>query len=401
MQSHTLLGYGGYSKVYLVEYDQREYAVKCLRTSQQGVISPLEIDILCRYRHPHLISAEAFYVLTEPRDYLQLWLPRGRPLTPADRKDAKKICWQVTTALAFLHHEGILHLDIDPVNILYIPDKDVYQLIDLSLARYQRHSRGDTPTTILSSRAPELLSAELHEEGIYPLTPACDIWSLGLLFLRIFTGMPMLHARNNPRDQHQVFEHFFGTPQHSRISLSPWLEDEVLLDLLSQMLAWIPSDRPSAQEILAHPYFQDLRTTLPSGRVIPEVVPFNPSFDFKIGEELIEPYLLEHNLTLRVIIRGVDLFYRFITISGQKKQRYLRSCLLLACKLEEIYSIETTLSYIRDEKEIMSALKGGLAPPLRSTYALLSLQGYYVSPLFEDKDFLDQVYTREVFSRFF
>lgn len=408
-----LLGAGGYSQVFLVEYKEKEYAVKCLTTNDNGVISPLEIDTLRRFKHPHLTHADFFYVLTDQSNYLQLWLPRGKKYTSRNRSSDEyaHIFWQLASGLSFLHQHKIIHLDLDLANIVVIdsPQGEIYQLIDLSLARYcpsDVHYSYET-ATILSSRPPELLLVDSQSNHLYSLTPACDIWSLGLIFLRMVAKENNLYRQRTSEDQYQIFRQYFETPEQARITIKAWVNDADLIDLLVMMLSWRPQDRPCIDQVLTHPYFQQYHFVLPEGEITPESK-FNLDVDLDISETLymmMEEFIipLRENLPARIVVRGVDLFYRTMATSPKPKflhdppvcNFYLLVSLILACKLDDIYiafdeyDISTT-EYIEAEKFILSRLQGYLCHPLRPTLDLITLRGYAKAEVGDNKEFFNQ-----------
>lgn len=408
-----LLGAGGYSQVFLVEHQEKEYAVKCLQTDNRGVISPLEIDTLRRFKHPHLIHADLFHVLTDQSNYLQLWLPRGKKYTSRLRNadECANIFWQLASGLSFLHQHKILHLDLDLANIIVLdsPEGEIYQLIDLSLARYcpgNVHYSSET-ATILSSRPPELLLIDSLVNHVYPLGPYCDIWSLGLIFLRIIAQENNLYRQRTPEEQYQIFRQYFQTPDQARITIKAWVSDPDLVDLLVLMLSWQPENRPSIEQILVHPYFQRYHFTLPQGEIITEGK-FDTDLDIDISESLylmMEEFLipLRNNIPARVVIRGVDLFYRMISTSPKPKflndvasrSFYLLVSLILACKLDDIYVTFdeydiSTLDYIEAEKFILSRLQGYLCHPLRPTLNLTTLREYAEAQVSDKPEFFNQ-----------
>ena len=408
-----LLGSGGYSQVFLVEYQEKEYAVKCLQTDDSGVISPLEIDTLRRFKHPHLTHADFFYVLTDPTNYLQLWLPRGKKYTPRPRNanERANLFWQLTSGLAFLHQHKILHLDLDLANIVVLdtPEGEIYQLIDLSLARYCPtgiHYSNET-TTILSSRPPELLLIDSLENRLYPLTPACDIWSLGLIFLRIIAQENNLYRQRTSKEQYQVFRQYFATPDQARATIKAWVNEPDLVDLLVKMLSWQPENRETIEQVLAHPYFQQHHFNLPTGQVNTETK-FNIERDLDIRESLfsiMEDFIipLREDIPARIVVRGVDLFYRTISTSPKPKflehsdlqNFYLLVSLILSCKLDDIYinfdeHDIPILEYIEAEKFILSRLQGYLCQPLRPTLDLTTLKGYTEAQVDDNPEFFNQ-----------
>jgi serine/threonine protein kinase len=122
-------------------------------------------------------------------------------------------------------------------------------------------------------RAPELCGCFY---GIY--SHAVDIWSIGCIFAETLLGKPLFPGRDAVA-QLQIMTDLLGKPPPrviDRISNSkaraflhalppkmprPFEQkfrntERLALDLLQQLLAFDPADRPSASQALEHPYFQ-------------------------------------------------------------------------------------------------------------------------------------------------
>jgi hypothetical protein len=104
-----------------------------------------------------------------------------RPLGPDVAVD---IARQVCEALEAVHQHGIVHRDVKPSNLLLFADKQV-KLADFGIAR-ARDQIALTMTGIPLG-TPEYMSPE-QAEGSRELTPASDIYSLGVVLYELLTG---------------------------------------------------------------------------------------------------------------------------------------------------------------------------------------------------------------------
>ena len=93
---------------------------------------------------------------------------------------------QLTDALAFAHHHGIIHRDVKPENI-YVMSDGTIKLGDFGIAQAEGVDSNLTKTSeIIGSvhyLAPEIAKGE-------PATGKSDIYSAGVLFYELLTGHP-------------------------------------------------------------------------------------------------------------------------------------------------------------------------------------------------------------------
>jgi serine/threonine-protein kinase len=191
-----LLGKGGMGAVYLAQDAQLERLVAL--KFPHGSSSPDD-------RERFLREARAAAAVTHPNlcpvhdacevdgiAYLVLAYIEGEPLSalikrePLPPRVAARLTAQVARALQAAHCHGILHRDLKPANVMITPDGRPV-VLDFGLAR-RAPDTGDLPLTHTGVRvgtppymAPEQVNAE-------PLTPACDIYGLGVLLYETLTG---------------------------------------------------------------------------------------------------------------------------------------------------------------------------------------------------------------------
>lgn len=92
-------------------------------------------------------------------------------------KEAVRIIRQLCSALSEIHSHNILHLDIKPQNILLTPGNYDVRLIDFGMSHHQTDNR-DEP--LLVARSSNFSAPELQYDGRRALTPATDIYSVGV-----------------------------------------------------------------------------------------------------------------------------------------------------------------------------------------------------------------------------
>ena len=195
--------------------------------------------------------------------------------------------FQMFAGLAYLHSEGITHRDIKPENVLVDPETGHLKICDFGSAKMLR--RDEPSVAYIASRyyrAPELVMGCTH------YTSAIDIWAAGCVVAEmLMAGMP-LFVGNSSTGQLTAIIKVIGQP--TRADLASFERDQAmritgqqatsleatlpkhtpadLLNLLTAIFVYDPSKRPTAQQILGHPCFDELfdpAKKMPNGHRIP------------------------------------------------------------------------------------------------------------------------------------
>ncbi|BAM81769.1 casein kinase II, alpha subunit [Cyanidioschyzon merolae strain 10D] len=197
--------------------------------------------------------------------------------------DIRYYVYEVLKALDYAHSMGIMHRDVKPHNVMIDHERRELRLIDWGLAEF--YHPGRLYNVRVASRyfkGPELL-VDLQDYD-YSL----DIWSLGCMLAgMIFRKEPFFHGHDN-QDQLVKIARVLGTDdlyaylakygielrasfatligRHSR---KPWDQFVVPenahlvtpdgIDLLEHMLRYDHQERFTAQECMAHPFFDAVR----------------------------------------------------------------------------------------------------------------------------------------------
>ncbi|WP_426004754.1 serine/threonine-protein kinase [Paenarthrobacter sp. NyZ202] len=197
-----VLGRGAMSTVYRAQdlLLGRDVAIKLFlsgsgdesfRTRQET-----EMRLLAAFDHPGLVAAFDAGVDTrndEERAYLVMELAEGRDLRavlsegPLTVPETTRIGVKLAGALAQVHGHGVIHRDIKPANILVSEESGEAQsvkLADFGVALVMDDNR--LTATGFTVGTAQYLSPE-QAQGLH-LTPASDIYSLGLVLLECITG---------------------------------------------------------------------------------------------------------------------------------------------------------------------------------------------------------------------
>jgi serine/threonine-protein kinase len=200
------LGEGGMGAVYLGEHVKmgRKSAIKVMNPSMAAdpdAISRFnrEAANASRISHPNVCQIYDFGETPDGTIYLAMEFVEGVPLTviieregalPAAR--AAKILRQAADALASAHELGIVHRDLKPDNIMIVQGKDggdIVKVVDFGIAKaVAGDETGQKVTkTGLVVGTPEYMSPEQLSGD--KLDGRSDIYSLGLVFYRMLTGV--------------------------------------------------------------------------------------------------------------------------------------------------------------------------------------------------------------------
>jgi len=238
------LGRGGMGAVYAAtdQVLQRGVAIKLLRDQKAGEELSrrlrLEAQIAARLLHDNVVRIYDFgqaegasFLVMEQVDGVS-YVKRWRKLTPAERLT---VLAGVAEALDYAHHQGVIHRDVKPGNVL-LTAADVPKLSDfgLSLLAEQDDSGGVVRGTPLYM-SPEQVRGK-------KLTYKTDLYSLGVMIHESLAGAPP----------------FMGTPasvmaQHANSPpppIPPGYSRE-LERLIASLLAKRPEERPAGGSAVA------------------------------------------------------------------------------------------------------------------------------------------------------
>lgn len=105
----------------------------------------------------------------------------------------------ILDALAYAHSQGVIHRDLKPSNIIVdAGPKDIQiQLLDFGLALLDDYDHAGIPTAVSSPLVGTLpYMAPEQLEGL-SLTPACDLYALGLIGLEMLSGHPVFGSTSS------------------------------------------------------------------------------------------------------------------------------------------------------------------------------------------------------------
>jgi serine/threonine protein kinase len=247
---------GSQKLVFLASWQiaQREIVLKRFRNPDANGIFQRETQTHpLSMTHPNII--ETFYLQNRRGEYFLvercLSLVLGEDWRSPGLHEAANLLHDITSALAFLSDQQLIHADIKPDNIGF--ENSRYILLDFGLCRPEDVFSSETsPTGSLCTRAPELLMGE----GCH--TESSDIWSLGAtVFNSLVHRFPLFEEGEEPPrasdlERTKAFEqglrHRIQDEWDKRVDCS--LVPQQLQQLLRQMLGRRPESRIAAHELL-------------------------------------------------------------------------------------------------------------------------------------------------------
>lgn len=156
--------------------------------------------------------------------------------------EVAQVIYQLLLALKYIHDKDIIHRDIKLENILMDEDK-VIKLCDFGWCS----PPGDPQRNLLAGTyeymAPEVVKREKYSTKI-------DIWSIGVL------AFELLH-RYTPFKGPNVAA-ITGNIVAGQYNIDYNVSQD-FRDFIKKCLAYKPADRPTAQQLLEHPVFNDVR----------------------------------------------------------------------------------------------------------------------------------------------
>eukprot|EP01038_Epipyxis_sp_PR26KG_P005325 gene5325-7391_t len=173
-----------------------------------------------------------------------------------DERRAAKLFSGIINGLEFIHKNGVAHNDLSAMNVLVESDENV-RIIDFEMAVQVTRDNHDNLVPLsgncggtMKYAAPEKY-VDAFQRYFNPMQS--DLWSLGVILFLMVAGCELyeLPSMNDPRFKYAIME------GNIKSLLYIWKKTDVsddVIDLISKILKYDPSERLSLQNIRYHPW---------------------------------------------------------------------------------------------------------------------------------------------------
>ena len=187
---------------YMAEYCQREGDTTIITSASSGCNEIIEqykrkfikeARTIASLSNPHIIQIYDIFEENNTAYYVMEYLEGGDlkariPSGGMDEPLAINIIRQIADALAYVHKQNILHLDVKPSNVIF-RDNHTAVLIDFGIAKhYDEKSGGETSSTPVGLSEGYAPLEQYENSGVITFSPATDIYSLGATLYNMLTG---------------------------------------------------------------------------------------------------------------------------------------------------------------------------------------------------------------------
>ena len=210
-----VLGGGGMGTVYRATHllIDRTVAIKVLsqrflgdETAQQRFHR--EARAAGRMQHPNAVTVTDFGATADGYLYIVMEVLEGRTLRdllaregPLDPARAVSIMLQICAAVAAAHEAGLIHRDLKPANIFIAQRPNlpaIVKVLDFGVAKFMVEEQADDDYQTLTQvgaviGTPRYMSPEQCAGGA-KLSPASDVYSLGIILYEMLSGAPPFNA---------------------------------------------------------------------------------------------------------------------------------------------------------------------------------------------------------------
>eukprot|EP00188_Purpureofilum_apyrenoidigerum_P000920 Plantae.Rhodophyta-Purpureofilum_apyrenoidigerum.ctg14664.p1 GENE.Plantae.Rhodophyta-Purpureofilum_apyrenoidigerum.ctg14664~~Plantae.Rhodophyta-Purpureofilum_apyrenoidigerum.ctg14664.p1 ORF type:complete len:398 (+),score=79.00 Plantae.Rhodophyta-Purpureofilum_apyrenoidigerum.ctg14664:370-1563(+) len=258
-ETGEVIGNGSYGQVLkgVDRFSKEVRAIKVVKkTGNQREMEYIrrEVNILRNVDHPHIIKTYDIFDLGNKYYFVLEYLPGGELFDIiAEEKhfsetNASEVMSSILKGVMYLHENNIVHRDIKPENIL-CKSRDwplEVKLTDFGLSNIiMGNAQNNTLQSYVGTQY--YLAPEVHRHAHYG--PSVDIWSCGVILFIMLSGKFPFYGRDD-------VEFFARLSRGVTFPEREWngISEEARA-VVKHMLEMDPERRPTAKQLLEHPWF--------------------------------------------------------------------------------------------------------------------------------------------------
>lgn len=151
--------------------------------------------------------------------------------------------------IAYLHSQNVVHRDIKPQNLLVDKNNKLF-IMDFNVSFQNEKNSIEkkkmmTKTGTVAFSAPEIFLQNEYDEKV-------DVWSAGTVLYMMLCGQQPFNSENI-----SMLVHMITTSNLPQMTSELQFVSFDAFNLVEQMLTKDPSKRPTAEEVLQHPWFTE------------------------------------------------------------------------------------------------------------------------------------------------
>ncbi|XP_031236164.1 sperm motility kinase Z-like [Mastomys coucha] len=212
-----------------------------------------EVEIMKMLSHPNIVSLLQV-IETEQNIYLIMEVAQGQQLRHRVQEagclkedEARSIFVQLLSAIEYCHGEGIVHRDLKPDNVI-VDEHGNIKIIDFGLgARFVPGQKLQRLCGAFQFIPPEIFLGHPYDG------PKVDMWALGVLLYYMVTGFVPFTGTTLANISKNVLQGKYEIPYNLSKNVR---------SVLGLLLTADARQRPTAQDLLSHPWLQEGEKTL-------------------------------------------------------------------------------------------------------------------------------------------
>jgi len=247
-----IIGIGSFSTVFLVKPKSKDLRFACKAVSRELLIKnhmferfEREVRLLQTFSHPNIVKLydilyddNLIYLILEdcPNGELFALISESGKLP---EEECKTMFTHIVEGLVYIHSKEVAHRDLKPENILLDANMNP-KIADFGLS-HQVTTKAllSTPCGSPFYAPPEVISSKPYDGK------QCDLWSLGVVLFTMSVGALPWTQQHQTALYKQIIEGEYKIPKSITGNLR---------DLIHKLMSVNPADRPTALEVLSHPW---------------------------------------------------------------------------------------------------------------------------------------------------